>query len=95
MGEFYGIFKEGKLVSVSGQRIQTNSFIEVSAVVTHPDYTRRGFAKQLTAHVTQEILKTGKKAILHVTKGNPATKFYEKLGYEFIRDMNWWYFLKK
>lgn len=95
MGEYFGVFKDGKLVSVTGQRMQTNSFIEVSAVVTHPDYTKRGLAKQLVTHTTNEILKTGKKAILHTTKGNPAIKLYEKLGYTLTREMNWWYFHKK
>ncbi|MEP1488727.1 MAG: GNAT family N-acetyltransferase [Algibacter sp.] len=95
MGGYFGIFKEENLVSIAGQRIQTNHFIEISAVVTHPDYTRQGLAKQLVVHTTQEISKTGKKAILHVTKGNPAIKLYEKLGYELTRDMNWWYFHKK
>ena len=33
MGKYYGIFKNGKLVSIAGQRMQTNLFIEVSAVV--------------------------------------------------------------
>lgn len=95
MGDYFGIFKDGKLVSISGQRMQTDSFIEVSAVVTHPDYTRRGLAKQLVVHTTNAILKTGKRAILHTTKYNPAIKFYEKLGYELAREMNWWYFHKK
>lgn len=95
MGDYFGIFKDGKLVSVTGQRMQTDSFIEVSAVVTHPDYTKRGLAKQLVTHTTNEILKTGKKAILHTTKNNPAIKLYEKLGYKLTRDMNWWYFHRR
>lgn len=95
MGNYYGIFKNGKLVSITGQRMQTNDWTEISAVVTHPDYTKRGYAKQLTSHVANEILKTGKLPILHTTKGNPAIKLYEKLGFELTRDMNWWYFVKK
>ncbi|WP_298488242.1 GNAT family N-acetyltransferase [uncultured Maribacter sp.] len=95
MGSYFGIFKDNILVAVTGQRIQTNSFIEVSGVVTHPNYTRRGLAKQLVAHTTKEILKTGKKAILHTTKGNAAIKLYKKLGYTLTREMNWWYFHKK
>ena len=87
MGKYFGIFNDGKLVSISGQRMQTNNFIEVSGVVTHPDYTRRGLAKQLVTHTTNEIL--------HTTKGNPAIKLYENLGYKLTRDMNWWYFHKK
>lgn len=95
MGNYFGIFKDGKLVSIAGQRMQTNDFIEVSGVVTHPDYTRRGFAKQLSHHVSLEIFKDGKHPILHTTKGNPAIKMYESIGYEVTRDMNWWYFGKK
>ncbi|APQ17639.1 GNAT family N-acetyltransferase [Maribacter hydrothermalis] len=94
MGNYYGIFKNGKLVSITGQRMQTNLFIEVSAVVTHPEYTRKGFAKQLIAHTTKEILRENKKPILHTNKGNSAIPLYEKLGYELTRDMNWWLYRK-
>lgn len=90
LGNYYGIFKNGQLVSITGQRMQTDSFIEVSAVVTHPDFTNKGFAKQLVAHTTKEILKQNKLPILHTNKGNPAIKMYEKLGYKITRDMNWW-----
>ncbi|MGB0891072.1 MAG: GNAT family N-acetyltransferase [Flavobacteriaceae bacterium] len=95
MGKYFGIFKNNKLVAITGQRMQTDSWIEVSGVVTHPDFTRKGFAKQLTQYVTKEIIKDGKHPILHTTKGNPAIKLYEKLGYKLTRDMNWWYFNKK
>lgn len=92
MGNYYGIFKAEKLVAITGQRMQTNDFIELSGVVTHPDYTRKGFAKQLVYYVTKEIIKANKRAILHTTKGNTAIALYESLGYKLTRDMNWWYF---
>lgn len=95
MGKYFGIFKDNKLVSISGQRMQTNDWIEISAVVTHPGYTRRGYAKQLTAHVTKEIIKENKLPILHTTKGNTAIGLYESLGFKLTRDMNWWYYHKK
>ena len=95
MGNFYGIFKDNKLIAISGQRMQTDDFIEVSSVVTHPDYTRRGLAKQLIYHTTKEILKENKLPILHTNKGNPAIVLYEKLGYKITRDMNWWLYSKK
>jgi len=95
MGKYFGIFKDDKLVSIAGQRMQTDLFVEVSAVVTHPDYTRRGLSKQLISHVTKEILKENKKPILHTNKGNLAISIYEKLGYELTRDMNWWLYRKK
>lgn len=95
MGKYYGIFKENKLVSITGQRMQTDDFIEVSGVVTHPNYIKKGFAKQLVAHTTKEILKEKKLPILHTNKGNPAISLYEKLGYKLTRDMNWWLFSRK
>lgn len=95
MGKYFGIFKTGKLVSIVGQRMQTDYFIEVSAVVTHPNYTRKGLAKQLIAYTTKEILKENKTPILHTNKGNLAIPLYEKLGYELRRDMNWWLYRKK
>lgn len=95
MGRFFGIFKDQKLVSISGQRLQTDDFVEVSAVVTHPDYTRQGFAKQLVAHTTKEILKQKKLPVLHTDKGNTAIPLYEKLGYKITRDMNWWLYGRK
>ena len=95
MGAFFGIFKDQKLVSISGQRMQSDDFIEVSGVVTHPDYTRRGFAKQLVAHTTKEILKQQKLPVLHTDKGNTAIPLYEKLGYKITCDMNWWLYGRK
>jgi predicted GNAT family acetyltransferase len=95
MGEFFGIFKNNKLVAISGQRMQTNDFIEVSSVVTHPDYTRKGLAKQLIYHTTKAILKENKLPILHTNKGNPAISLYEKLGYKITRGMNWWLYSRK
>lgn len=95
LGNFYGIFKDNQLVAITGQRMQTHSFIEVSAVVTHPNFTKRGFAKQLVAHTTKEILKENKLPILHTNKGNLAIQLYEKLGFKITRDMNWWLYTKK
>ena len=95
MGKFFGIFKENKLVAISGQRMQTNDFIEVSSVVTHPEHTKRGYAKQLITYTTKEIIKENKLPMLHTNKGNKAIPLYEKLGYKLTRDMNWWLFSKK
>lgn len=95
MGDFFGIFKNDKLIAISGQRMQTDDFIEISSVVTHPDHTRKGYAKQLITHTTKEILKKNKLPILHTNKGNSAIPLYEKLGFKYTRDMNWWLFSKK
>ena len=95
MGNYYGIFRNSTLVAIAGQRMQTNLFIEVSAVVTHPDHTKQGLASQLIAHNVKGILKENKTPILHTNKGNPAIPLYERLGFEVSRDMNWWLYRKK
>jgi GNAT superfamily N-acetyltransferase len=95
MGKYFGIFEDNKLVSITGQRMQTDDFIEVSGVVTHPNYTKRGYAKQLVAYTSKDILKENKLPILHTNKGNTAIPIYEKIGYKLTRDMNWWLFRKK
>lgn len=95
MGKFFGIFKNGKLIAISGQRMQADDFIEISSVVTHPDHTRKGYAIQLITHTTKEILKENKLPILHTNKGNVAISLYEKIGYKLTRDMNWWLYSRK
>jgi len=96
LGSYYGIIKEGKLVAITGERLQSDIFIEVSAVVTHPDYTGRGYAKQLVSYPTEEILKKNKLPILHVAKSNSkAISLYEKLGYEILQTVIWRNFIAK
>ncbi|QOD61897.1 GNAT family N-acetyltransferase [Polaribacter haliotis] len=95
MGDYFGIFKNNKLVAITGERMQTDDFIEISGVVTHPDYTGKGFAKQLITYTTKEILKEKKLPILHTNKGNKAIPLYEKLGFKVSRDMNWWLYCRK
>ncbi len=82
MGNYFGIFQEGKLVAAAGERMRMNDFTEVSAVVTHPDFGGRGYAKQLVAHVVNKNLEAGKIPYLHVAVHNtPAIGLYEKLGF--------------
>ena len=40
--------------------MQTDDFIEISAVVTHPEYTRKGFAKQLDSSYNSTNFKRKK-----------------------------------
>ena len=91
LGDYYGIFNNNKLVAVTGKRISMNSFTEVSAVVTHPNYTGRGFAKQLVSFVTNNIFEENKIPILHVAETNVgAINLYEKLGYTTRRKISFW-----
>ncbi|MEO8404537.1 MAG: GNAT family N-acetyltransferase [Chitinophagaceae bacterium] len=95
LGEYYGIFDNGKLVAVTGERMKMDGFTEVSAVVTHPDYTGKGFAKQLVAHTVKKIIGENKIPYLHVAERNSgAIKLYETLGFSTRRKISFWNFIK-
>ena len=91
LGNYYGIFKNHKLVAITGERMQMNDFIEVSAVITHPEYTGKGYAKQLVAHTVNTIFDQNKTPFLHVAEANVgAIKLYEKLGFSTRTKMSIW-----
>ncbi|MBP6181668.1 GNAT family N-acetyltransferase [Flavobacterium sp.] len=91
LGNYYGIFKNGELVAVTGERMQMNDFIEVSAVVTHPNHTGKAYAKQLVSHAVNEIFKQNKTPYLHVIEdNNGAIQLYEKLGFIIRRKISFW-----
>lgn len=96
LGNYYGIFKNEELVSVTGERMQMNDFIEVSAVVTHPNHTGKGYAKQLVIHTVNEIFKQNKIPYLHVIEVNKgAIQLYEKLGFTIRRKISFWNITKQ
>jgi GNAT superfamily N-acetyltransferase len=93
LGNYYGIFRENKLIAVTGERMKMNDATEVSAVVTHPEHLGKGYAKQLVAFVTNKIFEENKLPFLHVAETNiGAVKLYEKLGYETRRKMSFWHY---
>ncbi len=94
LGNYYGIFKHNKLVAVTGERMKMQAYTEVSAVVTHPDYTGKGYAKQLVAHTVNNIFTENKIPFLHVSQSNTAAiQLYEKLGFVRRRKISFWNFV--
>lgn len=91
LGNYYGVFKNNLLVAVTGERLQMDDFIEISAVITHPEYTRNGYAKQLVSHTANAIFSQNKIPFLHVAEANStAVKLYEKLGFSTRLKMTIW-----
>lgn len=91
LGDYYGIFKDNQLVAITGERMKMNSFTELSAIITHPDHTGKGYAKQLITHIVNTIFDQGKIPFLHVTEYNTgAIALYEKLGFSTRRNISFW-----
>lgn len=82
MGRYYGIRNQGRLAAIIGERLGTDSTQEMSAICTHPDFLGRGYARRLTAWLTNQALAEGRLPFLHVSHENPrARALYELLGY--------------
>lgn len=91
LGRYFGIFKEEKLVAVTGERMQMNDMTEVSAVITDTDHLGKGLAKQLVTFVCGKIFEDGKTPFLHVAESNVGAKtLYEKLGFMHRGKINLW-----
>jgi len=82
-GHYHGIFIDNKLASMAGQRFHPGAFAEISAVCTHPDFTGKGFARQLILHQIKRIRENGETPFLHVKSENlNAIKLYQSIGFE-------------
>jgi predicted GNAT family acetyltransferase len=57
--------------------------LEVSAVVTHPNHTGKGYAKQLVVHTVNEIFKNKIKFLIYMLKTiRVSIQLYKKLGFK-------------
>jgi GNAT superfamily N-acetyltransferase len=89
MGDYYGIKHNGQLVSMTGERMRMDGLTEISAVVTHPDFTGRKYAYQLVAHVANKNFAAGIIPFLHTgIKNERAIRLYEHMGFVHRRNIN-------
>jgi predicted GNAT family acetyltransferase len=83
-GTYYGIRKDGKLVSAAGTHVtsSTNKIACMGTVFTHPAYRGKGYATICVSKVVEELLLSHKDIILNVDSKNfSAIRIYEKLGF--------------
>jgi hypothetical protein len=72
----------------------TPNGIRVNWVYTPPESRRKGYATNLVAHLSQQLLDEGRKScFLFTDQANPTSnRIYQKLGYERVSDSERWEF---
>jgi len=91
LGRYFGIYQDGRLAAMIGERLGMDGFQEMSAICTHPDFNGRGYARRLTALLTNDNLARGRLPFLHVSRENVrAERLYAQLGYELRREIGFW-----
>lgn len=91
LGRYFGIYQDGRLAAIIGERLGMDGYQEISAVCTHPDFTGRGYARRLLALLSNDNLERGRTPFLHVSHQNHHAKLlYEKIGYRHRRDIDFW-----
>jgi len=91
LGRYFGIYQDSRLAAIIGERLGTDTHTEMSAICTHPDFTGRGYARRLTAFLTNDTLARGRTPFLHVSYENTHAKsLYERIGYRLRRDIPFW-----
>lgn len=91
MGRYFGIYQDGRLAAMIGERLGAPGCREMSAICTHPDFSGRGYARRLTAWLGNDTLERGDLPFLHVSYENPRAKsMYERMGYRLRRDIGFW-----
>ena len=83
MGNYYGIFENGELAAMAGERLRLPGYTEISAICTSPAHVGKGYASLLTEHVAQHIFDEGHTPILHVKTDNlRAINVYQRVGFD-------------
>ncbi|HEY4816481.1 MAG TPA: GNAT family N-acetyltransferase [Candidatus Acidoferrum sp.] len=91
MGNYYGIRVSGELVAMAGERLCLRGLREISAVVTHPGHTGKGYAYRLMSYLLREHARAEFKSFLHVNVINRgAIALYERMGFETVRTIALW-----
>ena len=82
LGDYFGVFEEGRLISMAGERMFSPPFREISGVCTHPSAQGRGLARKLMCHLIQRAVERGETPFLHVRGANEvACGLYRRMGF--------------
>jgi ribosomal protein S18 acetylase RimI-like enzyme len=83
LGCYISIWQDGQLAAMAGERFHVSGYHEISAVCTHPNFQKRGYARQLILQLIHKIQSEGDIPFLHVVPENKgAIALYEALGFK-------------
>jgi ribosomal protein S18 acetylase RimI-like enzyme len=91
LGRYFGIYRDGRLAAMAGERMGMEGYTEISAICTHPDFNGHGHARSLLAWLSNDNLDHGRVPFLHVSQQNQrAMQLYERNGYRIRREIAFW-----
>jgi GNAT superfamily N-acetyltransferase len=91
LGRYFGMYVDGRLAAMIGERLGAPAMREMSAICTHPDFLGRGYARRLTAFLTNDALARGWRPFLHVSPANARARgLYQAMGYQVRRTIPFW-----
>ena len=82
LGDYLGIYAEGQLVAMAGERMHAGVLREISCVCTHPAWRGQALANRLTSELVRRQLARKEIPFLHVAAANStARRLYEWMGF--------------
>src|SRR3546814_18842589 len=88
LGRYFGIYRDGRLATMIGERMGTAQAQEISAVCTHPDFSGHGYARRLLQWLSNDVQARGRLPFLHVSPRNTrAIALYANNGYRVRREI--------
>ncbi|WP_109478216.1 GNAT family N-acetyltransferase [Paraburkholderia sp. C35] len=89
MGNYFGIWFDGELVAMAGERMMAGNYVEISAVCTHPNWRGQGLGRILMEYLGASIQRRGAIPLLHVFTTNiSAMRLYRALGFRRARQLH-------
>ncbi len=89
LGAYLGVFLNGDLIAMAGQRARTNEHVEISAVCTDANHVGQGLSRALVYAQIRLILAEEMVPMLHTSATNArAIALYEYLGFEHRRSVS-------
>jgi len=88
LGDYFGLFEDGQLIAMAGERMCADGLREISGVATRPEHRGRGLAQRLMRKLIRRELARGETPFLHVMSANAgAHALYRRMGFHDRREV--------